>query len=56
MPKLTKLLKRLARDDKGAETLEVAIIAGLIITACLGVVSLIGPKVVARWNSLNSSV
>ena len=33
-----------------------AIIAGLIVTACIGVCAMVGPKVLARWNSINSSV
>lgn len=56
MPTLLNTLRRLARDESGAETLEMAIICGLIVTAALGVCAMVGPKVLARWNSINSSV
>ena len=56
MAKLKQTFARLWRDCNGAETLEVAIICGLIVTACIGVCAAIGPKVLARWNSVNSSV
>jgi Flp pilus assembly pilin Flp len=49
-------LLRLYRDEHGGETLEYALIAGLIVVAAIGVIGKVGGKVLARWNSLNSSM
>lgn len=44
------------RDDRGGEVLEYALIAGLIVVASIAVIGSVGTKVLARWNSLNSSM
>ena len=44
------------RDERGGEVLEYAILAGLIVVAAIAVIGSVGGKVLARWNSLNSSV
>lgn len=49
-------LARLCRDDRGGETLEYALIAGLICVAAIAVLGKVGGKVLGRWNSLNSSL
>jgi Flp pilus assembly pilin Flp len=46
----------LIRDEQGGEVLEYALIAGLIVVAAIAVVSTVGNKVLARWNSLNASM
>jgi Flp pilus assembly pilin Flp len=49
-------LVRLYRDENGGEVLEYAVVAGLIVVAAISVIGKIGTKVLARWNSLNSSM
>jgi Flp pilus assembly pilin Flp len=51
-----RLLARALRDEHGGEVLEYAIVAGLIVVGAIGAVSCVGAKVLARWNSLNSSL
>jgi pilus assembly protein Flp/PilA len=50
------LAKRLFRDDCGGEVFEYAIVAGLISVAAIAVIGSFGTKVLARWNSVNSSM
>jgi Flp pilus assembly pilin Flp len=50
------LLSKLVRDEQGGEVLEYALIAGLIVVAAIAVITSVGSKVLARWNSLNSSL
>jgi Flp pilus assembly pilin Flp len=56
MKALRSALGRLVRDDRGGEVLEYALIAGLIVVAAIAVIGTVGTKVLARWNSLNSSL
>jgi pilus assembly protein Flp/PilA len=44
------------KDDSGGEVLEYALIAGLIVVAAIAVIGSVGGKVLASWNSLNSSM
>jgi pilus assembly protein Flp/PilA len=53
---MKNLIKKLARDERGGEVLEYALIAGLIVVAAIAVIGAVGTKVVARWTSLNSSM
>jgi len=53
---LKNLLGRIVRDDRGGEVLEYALIAGLIVVACIAVIGTVGTKVLGRWNSLSSSL
>jgi len=53
---LTQFLKSLIRDEQGGEVLEYALIAGLIVVAAIAVITSVGGKVLARWQSLNSSM
>jgi Flp pilus assembly pilin Flp len=50
------MLKRLLRDEHGGEVIEYALIAGLIVAGCIAVLGAFGTKVLARWNSVNSSL
>jgi pilus assembly protein Flp/PilA len=43
-------------DDRGGEVLEYALIAGLIVVAAIATISGVGTTLLARWNSLNSSM
>jgi Flp pilus assembly pilin Flp len=56
MKAISNLLVSLVKDEQGGEVLEYALIAGLIVVAAIAVVSTVGNKVLARWNSLNASM
>ncbi len=49
-------LKKLVADENGGEILEYALIAGLIVVAAIAVITAVGGKVLARWNSLNAGM
>ena len=49
-------LDRLMRDERGGEVIEYALIAGLIIVACVAIITSYGTKVLARWTSVNGSM
>jgi Flp pilus assembly pilin Flp len=51
-----RLMAKLARDDRGGEVLEYALIAGLIVVAAIAAITTVGSKVLARWTSLSNSV
>ena len=51
-----KLLNRFLSDDKGLETVEYAIIAGLIVVALIAIVTAIGTKVQAHFQALNAAL
>jgi Flp pilus assembly pilin Flp len=53
---LVKAIQTLALDEQGGETLEYALVAGLIVVGAIGVMHSVGTKVVAKWTSLNSSL
>ena len=53
---MTKKLTKLFRDENGGEVLEYALIMGLIVVASIAVIGTVGGKVLARWNSVNSSM
>ena len=50
------LLSQAIRDQRGGQVLEYALILGLIVVACIGVITCVGNKVLARWNTINSSM
>jgi Flp pilus assembly pilin Flp len=51
-----RIIRRLYSDETGGETLEYALVAGLIVCGSLAMVLKVGTKVLARWGSLNSSL
>lgn len=51
-----KLCAALWRDERGGEVMEYALIAGLIVVAAIAVITSVGNKVLARWQSLDSSM
>jgi pilus assembly protein Flp/PilA len=51
-----KSLKSFLSDDKGLETVEYAIIAGLIVVALIAIITSIGGKVKDKFQSLNSAL
>jgi Flp pilus assembly pilin Flp len=56
MSRVIRSLTILANDEAGGEVIEYAIVAGLISIAALTVIGAFGVKVLARWNSVNSSL
>jgi len=56
MKRFKEILSSLARDERGGEVLEYALIAGLVVVAAISVMGAVGTKVLARWRSLNSSM
>lgn len=50
-----KLIRQFLRDENGGEIMEYVLIAGLIIVGCIVAITAFGGKVLARWNSVNSS-
>jgi len=56
MKDVKSLISKLIRDENGGEVLEYALIAGLIVVAAIAVIGAVGGKVLARWQSLNSSM
>jgi pilus assembly protein Flp/PilA len=53
---MRRLLKELIRDEQGGEALEYALIAGLIVIGAIAVMTSVGGKVLARWQSVDSSL
>jgi len=56
MKAISNFVAGLIKDEQGGEVLEYALIAGLIVVAAIAVIGSVGGKVLARWNSLNSSM
>lgn len=55
MKAIRNLLVKVVRDEDGGEVLEYALIAGLIVVAAIAAISVVGTKVLARWNSLSGA-
>ena len=45
-----------ARDERGAEVLEYALVAGMISVIAAGAVSAVGAKVLNYWKALDQSL
>ena len=56
MKTVRNIFAKLVSDERGGEVLEYALVAGLIVVAAIAVIGSVGTKVLARWNSLNSSM
>ena len=56
MKTLTNLLSLLARDERGGEVLEYALVAGLLVVSAIAVIGSVGTKILARWTSLDNSL
>jgi pilus assembly protein Flp/PilA len=50
------IFSKLFKDERGGEVLEYALIMGLIVVASIAVIGTVGGKVLARWQSVNSSM
>lgn len=55
MKTMGNLLVKLVKEEEGGEVLEYALIAGLIVVAAIAAISVVGTKVLARWNSLSGA-
>lgn len=55
MKTMLNLIVKLVREQDGGEVLEYALIAGLIVVAAIAAISVVGTKVLARWNSLSGA-
>lgn len=56
MKALLKTLKRFAGDDQGLETVEYAIITGLIVAATITAIGILGAWVTTQFESVNTTV
>ena len=56
MLRILRQLQQIFRDESGSEVLEYAVVTGLIVMAAISLIGKVGTKVLARWNSLNSSM
>jgi pilus assembly protein Flp/PilA len=50
------MIKRFLSDEKGLETVEYAIIAGLIVVALIALMSAIGTKVKGKFQALHDAL
>jgi Flp pilus assembly pilin Flp len=53
---MKSLIAKLIKDEQGGEVLEYALILGLIVIACITVITTVGTKVLAHWNSVSNSL
>jgi len=51
-----RLFKNLIVDESGGETIEYALVLGLIIVAAIAIIATVGTKVLGRWTSTNNSL
>lgn len=49
-------VRTLLRDERGGEVIEWALVAGLVVIATIALIGAVGTKVLARWNSVDSSL
>ena len=49
-------IERLLLDESGGEVIEYALVLGLVIVVAIAVITAFGGKVLARWQSVNSSM
>lgn len=50
---LGSLGSRLVRDERGTEVIEYALLLGMLVCACIALLSALGTKVVNRWTKVN---
>jgi len=56
MSTMKQAFRRLLKDEQGGETIEYALILGLIVVTAIVIITSVGTKVLARWTSVNSSL
>ena len=50
---MRQLALNILRDESGGEVLETALVMGLLVMGCLGVMSALGIKFVEKWQQLS---
>jgi Flp pilus assembly pilin Flp len=53
---VTRMARRLLRDERGGEVLEYALVVGLIVVGAIATITCVGTKMLTRWNSVDSNV
>jgi len=53
---MRKLFVECLKDEQGTEVLEYALLLGLIVVACIGLMGQLGVRVVTRWESIVESM
>jgi Flp pilus assembly pilin Flp len=53
---MSKILNRFVTDDRGLETIEYAIVAGLIVVGVITAVTAIGVWVAGKWSALKTNL
>lgn len=53
---LLRVLRGFVSSEEGTETLEWGLVCGLIVVGAIAAIALIGPKVTAMWNNVNSKI
>ena len=53
---MKKLIQKFARDERGLETVEYAIILGLVVAGTIGVIAAIGVWVNGRFSSVQGDI
>ena len=56
MAVISRLARKLLTDEQGGEVIEYALVAGLIVIACIAAITAVGNKVLARWTSVQDSL
>jgi Flp pilus assembly pilin Flp len=51
-----RILLMLMKDQQGGETLEYALVAGLIVVGAMATIACVGTKLLNRWTSINNSI
>jgi len=56
MTKLAKMFKKFWRDERGLETVEYAIITGLIVAATVTAIGILGVWVTGQFTTVNTAI
>jgi len=56
MKNVARALRSLLRDERGTETMEWGLVCGLVVIGAIAAIVLIGPKVKATWDNINTAV
>jgi Flp pilus assembly pilin Flp len=56
MKRISQMLVGFVKDEQGTETLEWGLVCGLIVVGAITAIALIGPKVTAMWNNVNTAI
>ncbi len=53
---MLNVLKKLVNDEQGGETIEYALLMGLIVIGVIGILGTLGVKVVERWQDISDAM